>query len=334
MPGMLYYPFAVAPSPVISQAVLYWDDLSTVVAPGWQGRMSPAMRELLDNGLYRPIAPYDPDEPVPLAEIDVELDFALAQIPLDDLIPPRVAPHDHARTLFTEKLYPSVVEKLLSGGFAYRHPDSPNRLVASPALLHLVVSIVAHQIATDHNARFGGQGPRGLHPYTDSLSAHRVGIDPIPGQDSVAAWKIDIGALLPVPQGEISVRDLIAFREKYAAERVELMFAVQALLHSLRDLHPEDAARRASHDIEKALQDLQKAAQARRLALVTKSVAVTVATGSLALVAGMPDTALPATMMTVLSGLAVNIATSQSRGNSGSGDPTVYRYLERVKESN
>jgi hypothetical protein len=30
MPGMLYYPFADAPQPVIQQAVLYWDSLSTV----------------------------------------------------------------------------------------------------------------------------------------------------------------------------------------------------------------------------------------------------------------------------------------------------------------
>ncbi|MFF4880221.1 hypothetical protein [Micromonospora sp. NPDC000668] len=238
MPGMLYYPFADAPSQVINQAVLYWDNLSTVVAPGWRLRMSPAMRELLATDLYRPIEPYDAYEPVPLAVIEPELDFALAQIPLDDLIPPHNAPDGHARTLHVDKLHRSVVRNLLRRELVYRHPDSPNRLVGSPALMHLVVSIIADQIAANRNARFGGQGPLGLHPHTDVPSAHRLGTDPIPGQENAAGWKVDIGAVLPVPEGDIRIGDLVAFREKYAEERVRLMVTVQDLLHSLRECPP------------------------------------------------------------------------------------------------
>ncbi|MFG2067744.1 DUF6236 family protein [Micromonospora tulbaghiae] len=334
MPGMLYYPFADAPGPVINQAVLYWDSLSTVVAPGWRQRMRPAMRELLATDLYRPIEPYDAYEPVPLAVIEPELDFALAQIPLDDLIPPHNAPDEHARTLHVDKLHPSVVRSLLRRELVYRHPGSPSRLVGSTALMHLVVSIVADQIAANRNARFGGQGPLGLHPHTDVPSAHRLGADPIPGRETVAGWKVDIGALFPVPQGDISIGDLVAFREKYADERVRLMVTVQDLLHSLRDLHPDDVFLRVKHEIEEAVCDLHRAARARKLTLVKQSVAVTVATATAAVAVGLPEAALPASVLTVLGGIAVNVATNQTRydHSCSAGNPSAYRYLHRVQK--
>ncbi len=334
MAGMLYYPFADAPGPVISQAVLYWDSLSTVVAPGWRRRMSPVMGELIANDLYSPIEPYDAYEPVPLNDIGPQLDFALAEVPLDDLIPPRNAPDGHAQTLHVDKLHTSVVQALLRRELVYRHPASPRRLVGSPALMHVVVSIIADQIAADRNARFGGQGPRALHPYTDVPSAHRIGAEPIPGQRSIASWKVDIGALFPVPHGDVMIGDLVAFRERYADERVRLMVTVQDLLHNLRDLHPDDAFLRVKHEIEEAVRDLQQAARAQKLQLFKQSVAVTVATTAVAVAAGLPETALPASVLTVLGNIAVNVATNQTRYDYGgsAGNPAAYRYLYRVQK--
>ncbi|MGX4657842.1 DUF6236 family protein [Micromonospora sp. SCSIO 07396] len=329
---MLYYPFAVAPGPVISQAVLYWDSLSTVVAPEWEQRLSPAMRELLATDLYRPIEPSAAYEPVRLELIEPELDFALARIPLDDLIPPRNAPD--TQTLHVEKLHKSLVRRLLSHELVYPHPASPSRLVGSPALMHLVVSIVANQIAADRNARFGGQGPHGLHPHTDVPSAHRVGVDPMPGQRSTACWKVDIGGLLPVPPGDVSIVDLVAFRERYADERARLMFAVQDLLHTLRDRHPDEAFLRVKHEIEEAVRDLHEAARARRLTLLKQSLAVTVATTAVAVAAGLPETAPSASVLTVLGSIAVNVATNQIRHDysGNAGNPSAYRYLQRVQK--
>lgn len=334
MAGMLYYPFADAPRPVISQAVLYWDSLSTVVAPGWRQRMSPVMRELLATDLYSPIEPYDAYEPVPLNDIEPQLEFALAEIPLDDLIPPRNAPDGHAQTLHVDKLHRSVVQALLHRQLVYRHRDSPRRLVGSPALMQLVVSIVAGQIAADRNARFGGHGPRGLHPYTDLPSAHRLGADPIPGLRSIASWEVDIGALFPVPEDDVMIGDLVAFRERYADERVRLMVAVQDLLHSLRDLHPDDAFQRVKYEIDQAVRDLGQAARAQKLKLVKQSVAVTVATTAVAVAAGLPETALPASVLTVLGNIAVNVATNTTRyvHSGGADNPSAYRYLYRVQK--
>ncbi|WP_157739984.1 DUF6236 family protein [Micromonospora narathiwatensis] len=226
------------------------------------------------------------------------------------------------------------MRNLLRRELVYQHPDSPNRLVGSPALMHLVVSIIADQIAANRNARFGGQGPLGLHPHTDVPSAHRMGADPIPGRENVAGWKVDIGALFPVPQGDISIGDLVAFRERYTDERVRLMVTVQDLLHSLRNLHPNDAFLRVKHEIEEAVRDLQGAARARKLTLVKQSVAVTVATTAVAVAAGLPETALPASALTVLGNIAVNVATNQTRyDRSGSvGSPSAYRYLHRVQK--
>ena len=292
------------------------------------------MRELLANDLYSPIEPNDAYEPVPLNDIGPQIDFALAQIALDDLIPPRNAPDGHAQTLHVDKLHPTVVQELLRRDLVYRHPSSPHRLVGSPALMHLVVSIVADQIAADRNARYGGQGPRGLHPYTDVPSAHRLGADPIPGQRSMPSWKVDIGALFPVPHGDVLLGDLVAFRQKYEDERGRLMVTVQDLLHSLRDLHPDDAFLRVKHDIEEAARDLQQAARARKLKLFKQSVAVTVATTAVAFAAGLPETALPVSVLTVLGNIAVNVATDQTRYHyrGSAANPSAYRYLYRVQQ--
>ncbi|MFF4880222.1 hypothetical protein [Micromonospora sp. NPDC000668] len=61
---------------------------------------------------------------------------------------------------------------------------------------------------------------------------------------------------------------------------------------------------------------------------------VTVATTAVGVAAGLPETALSASVLTVLGNIAVNVATNQTRyDHSGSvGNPSAYRYLHRVQK--
>ncbi|MBQ0905781.1 hypothetical protein [Micromonospora sp. U21] len=336
MAGMLYYPFANAPAAVLHQAVLYWDDLATVVAPGWERRLSARMREMQDAGLYRPLEANMAFGPYELSEIEGELDHALKQVPPDDLIPPVSPPDAEFSTLHVDKLHESVVAELLARRLVYPHPHSSSRLVAAPALLHLVVSLIAGRIAFDSNRRSGCIGPQGLRPHTNVHTAYRLSTEPAPGYDVTACWQVDVGALLPVPR-DVMISDLVAFRAKYDAERRHLMLTIDKLLHELKQAgrHPQDAFRLVERDLSSAVAELQAAARATKWGWVKRSLAVTVASGAgfgASVAIAQPELAAP---LTVVSGLAVNIASSQSRrgvGRTALGQPADYTYLHRTTE--
>lgn len=333
MAGMLYYPFANPPLPVLHQAVLYWDNLSTVVAPGWRDRLTDSMRQLDSLGFYQPLEPYHKYEPLPLEQIAPELDAALAQVPLDDLLPPARGVEGDASTLHTDKLHPSVVEELLRKRLVSRMPGSPNRLLGSQALIHVVVSLVAGRIAAGNNGQAGWLGPTGLHPHTDRQIAHQLGTAPLSGLPTAMSWQVDIGGLLPVPQHPVVIDDLVAFRTRYDDERQRLMIAIQELLQQLQHTHahPRDVLLRVQQTLAEAAKDLRNAAKATRRSWMTRGLAVTVVVTA-AFAAGMPPVA--ALTLPIAADFAVNIATNPIRRSAagaanGSSD---YLYLHRTAQ--
>ncbi|SCL34858.1 hypothetical protein GA0074692_3943 [Micromonospora pallida] len=337
MAGMLYYPFANAPQPVIQQAALYWDSLSTVVAPGWEYRLSPGMRQLQKMQFYRPIEPYKSDERIALKEVVDELRYALAEVPTEELIVPDEPPATYAQTLDVHKLDQDVVGELLSRRLALPHPQTPIRLVGSPALIRLVIGVTVGHLAARANTRHGWAGPLGLHPHTDSAAAHRLNTDPIAGHEVTAGWQIDIGPLLPVPREDVSILDLLAFRQRYDDERVRMMHAIDDLLLGLRHAHPKDAFARVGYEFSEATKDLRGAAKTAKIDLVVKrglAVTVALAAGVAADVLDL-ESGLSTVALAVIGGLAVNVATVQLRHeHTGTvAHPQVYRYLHRVQKT-
>ncbi|WP_139131815.1 hypothetical protein [Micromonospora chersina] len=330
MAGMLYYPFANAPVPVLQQAILYWDDLATVVAPGWEDRLTDRMKEVQDAGLYRPLEAQRAFGPFELHEIEVELDHALKQVPLDALNPPTEPADGEFSTLHVDKLHKSVVKELLQQKLVYPHRDSPSRLVAAPALLNIVVSLIARRIAADNNARSGCTGPQGLRPHTDITAAHQLGTEPTPGYDVTACWQVNVGPLLPVPRADVMVGDLVRFRTKYDPERQRLMLAIDELLHQLEQAgrHPQDAFRLVERELADATAELAAAARSTKWSWVTRPVAAFVALTTSFAASAQPDLNVP---LMVLSNGAVNLATTQSRRDVSRG-VTDYTYLHRTQK--
>ncbi|MFG2105780.1 DUF6236 family protein [Micromonospora chersina] len=333
MAGMLYYPFANAPAPVLQQAILYWDDLATVVAPGWEDRLSARMREVQDAGLYRPLEAHRAFGPFELHEIEEELGHALKQVPFDALRPPGEPPQGEFSTLHVDKLHKSVVKGLLQQGLVYRHPDSPSRLVAAPALLNVLVSLIARRLAADINAQSGCTGPEGLRPHTDIKEAHLLGTDPTLGYDVTACWRVNVGPLLPVPGDDVMIGDLVRFRTKYDAERQRLMLAIDDLLHQLKqaDRHPKDAFRLVERELTEATRELHAAAHSTKWSWVTRPVAAFVALAAGFGAAAQPDLNLLNVPLMALSSGAVNIATTRSRRDV-SRVAADYTYLHRTQE--
>ncbi|MCA2212582.1 hypothetical protein [Jidongwangia harbinensis] len=317
MPSMLYYPLAAAPTPVIQRAVLYWDGLRTVVAPGWESRLEPEMLAMRDREFYTPIQPYDHFNDV-LAEgvISSELEHAVREIGEAALIPQQPPALDSKTMLHTGKLEDSVVEMLISRGYAARHPDSPWRLYGSPQLMHLLISIIAAQVAADNNRRHGSEGPDGLHPHTDIAAAFRMNADPVAGREISHGWRVDIGPLLPVPGPGVEISSLWEFRQRHDQARSEMMNAIMEFLGTLQGLYPQDAYTRVERRLNHAREQIARYGKEsgvplslRKGALVTVAVAAEYA-GELL---DVPGFGVGVATLAVVSGLAVNVASAPIR---------------------
>ncbi|WP_091193656.1 DUF6236 family protein [Micromonospora narathiwatensis] len=331
---MLYYPFSNAPLPVLYQAVLYWDDLATVVASGWQNRVNDRMREVHDAGLYRPIEPYEDFEPIEIGAIEAELNHALDSMPLDDLMPPSSNIDERTNILHLEKIHGSVADELRRHRLVREVPGAPWRLIGSPALVHVVVSVVAEQIARQANERVGFTSEIGLRPHTDMSIAHRLGLEPISGQMATPGWRVDIGQLLPVPAGDVMLSDLLRFRKDYDHERRRMMRAIDDLLMQLsHGQHPADVFRSVKQELAEATEELHAAAGARWKVWSRRAIGVTVATGGAYVGGAASGTSGAITAgLAVLSGVMINVATDTIRGTqAGDSGWQRYRYLHRVQ---
>jgi hypothetical protein len=337
---MLYYPFFNAPPPVLYQAVLYWDSIATVVASEWEDRISDPMREVYDAGLYRPIAPYSAFEPLPAVSIEAELEHVLETVPIDDLMPPGDEFDERYSVLHLDKLDDSLADLLRSLGLVREIPSMPWRLIASPTLVHLVVSILADQIARQANDRLGFTAPTSLRPHTDVPLAHRLALKPVEGRPTASCWNVDIGALLPVPTNPVPIGQLVRFRASHDEERQAMMHAIDDLLMGLsQGQHPHDVFDRVKRELADATAALHAAARSANwwAALDKKRSIKALVTAGTAYLGGDLLTssatgALATAALTVVGSVAINIATDSTRSEvPAPGSPARYRYLHSVR---
>jgi hypothetical protein len=334
---MLYYPFFNAPLPVLYQAVLYWDNIATVVASGWQERISDLMREVYDAGLYRPVEPEREFEPLEVVSIEAQLDHALDTIPINELLPPGDGFDARSSVLHLGKLNDSLADLLRGLGLAREVPSMPGRLIASPTLVHLVVSMLAEEIAQQANDRAGFTSPTSLRPHTDLQLAHRLALEPAVGRPTAPCWRVDIGALLPIPTGDVAISELLRFREAHDEERRVMMGAIDDLMMGLgQGQHPQDVFHRVEHELADATAALHAAARSTKWGRWGKrSIAAVVAAAGFYEYDRITSTrdAVAAAALTLFSSVAVNIATDSTRAAIPEpGGVARYRYLHSVQQ--
>ncbi|WP_280353095.1 DUF6236 family protein [Nocardia abscessus] len=357
MPDLLYYPRINAPRSVIYEAMLYWDRLVTVVPPGSpEEYLDPAMRQVHAAGFYMPLVADDwPMMPGrDLERVLWQLTHMLDQIPADDLIP-NGGPDNY---VYAAKLSSEIRDELERRGLSLRLDRSRLRIHVSAATQLCLISTAARDIARRFRERDGRDGRNVLYPYTDSPAAHLFAHMPFapdyrppfsndltpgrsprwaaelsfPERRTALCWEVQVGGLLPVPNDEVLLDDLITFRERYDGERQRLMEAIDRLVRGLQRNydHPQDVLHEVRRDLESALADLTAAGRSTRIKWVRRSVTV-----SIALAAGYAGQKLfpEATwVLGVIGGAAINIATNQTRptGHGVAGD---FSYLHRVRSA-
>jgi hypothetical protein len=147
-----------------------------------------------------------------------------------------------------------------------------------------------------------------------------------PARETSGEAHFHLGELLPAPGAEVPIPKLIKFRQRYNDERMELMEALDDLIHevSAERATSEETLRVCARRIARASDDVRMAGRARRIDWVRGAVATTIAAGAAASAAGFQQWQW---LLGLLSGYTVNVATAKV---GSAWTPGPYSYLHRV----
>ncbi|MFI0425133.1 hypothetical protein [Spongiactinospora sp. 9N601] len=339
---MLYYPGTVPPDEAIFQAVLYWDFLASVSPPQWAPQ-GDAMRRLVDADLYRPVFVHDGRyDQIFMKGFAATLPTILRDRPLDDILAPSRIPGGNRVPPIHNTRFPLTVRQYLLelGLLRMDDPDDPQWLFASPEIRHLLFAIAAEHVAGESSLH----GDKKMFAYTlddtffwdthrdwwsmadDRLYGRfrdrRDASEPVKGPLRTC-WQIELGDLLPTPSPGTDLSNLIKFRERYADERLRLVRGVSQLQNNLRDIDgdPISSLNNVKGEVRAAVNDLQRAASSRAISLIKRPIYSFIAAG-----AGLNAIKYPefGVIWTVVSGIAVNLATAQIAGPDPNSRPFTY----------
>lgn len=332
MPTLLYYPLVQPPEPVLHQALLYWDGVASVVPEDPEVRrvaLTPELADLADRGLYRPL-PWSAGNVRLIGGIGEavrELLWELRALASQQEAPGRLMPLD--RRLYPSKIGHYLEEEAVRLGLGRRveAESGGHWSLAVPREVQLLfIGAAARELSA-------GAGPDSAYmPYTDHASAHEMAVRPLERGSALAAWQVEIGRLLPVPAPGTPLRDVLAFRERYDAERRRLMSAVHALLAELRRHweQPADVLAAMRDGLGEAVDDFHGAVRSSRLAWVRRGLAVTVGlAGAAAGALVVPD--MDWLVGAVAGGYAINVAAQEVRPLQRRRAEHPFAYLQHVR---
>lgn len=312
----MYYPFVHPPRPVLWQALLYWDNL-TSIAPveGYQYQFGPELTALEDLGLYR--AAHADDLPSrALANLVRDLRRVVEELPGEDLVPVP-GPLDASNRVYWGKLPLTIQDELVGIGALAREDDGMFRV--SPVLLSQLMIVLAKHLAG---------ASRGVIPFTDSIPAHKVAFAPL-GPDlslrQALAWQMDIGGLLPIPGPNTPLKKVLKFRAAHSDELEELTREVRQLLEAASDPTGQADPVAVQKKIKKAVGQVEKAGHGDNITWVKRSLLVLGAIGA----AAASTYLLPgaAWLLNTLAGLGTGVSTVVTRP----GVSTEFAYLQRLQ---
>ncbi|WP_327392341.1 hypothetical protein OG533_15790 [Streptomyces sp. NBC_01186] len=329
MPTLLYYPLVRPPQEVLHQALLYWDDVASVVPRDpdvYEAAVTEELKDLKERGLYHPVVlgieyrrPLDEDS-LHLGVLYQELRKLAARTPS-----PQASVLD--AFLLRSKFGHAVEDAIVRLGLGRRIESSERWHGASLAVTRevrlLVLGALAQGVASTSDNR-------AYTPYTDQRSADVTSLRPMAHGSCVSAWRVELGRLLPLPAPGTSTSEVLAFRDRYAAERERLMSATQTMLCDLRREweHPADVLVRMRVELKRAREDYQAAARASRMAWVHRFVSVTVGVTTAA--AGALVVPELAWIAGIAGSIGFNIATREVRPLFDRTKEHPFSYLHQV----
>jgi hypothetical protein len=342
MVGMLYYPGTIPPEPVVYQAVLYWDFLSTIAPVEYEPVPGDTLHQIRDAGLYEPLNLHSDRYRSDLDRaFSADLRLLERRFGLDRLLPSEAdvaaantGTDSNDLTWYSLRRFPTdLTERIIGAGLgAWRVPGE--QIWVTPAVRQLLFAIAADYIV-DRTARSDEfVAGKTLFSYTDRDNFFWAGHRPLPDEAGHTVdprwaphpcWQVEMGGLFPIPAPGTPLDRVIAFRQRYDAERRRLIKAVSTLKHQLHQQagSPKEVMADLRQELDDAVSDLAAAARAAKLAWVKRSTLVFIAVGAAASIGALPALGF---LLGVIGGVAVNLATNQIAGASEQSRKFTYLY--------
>jgi hypothetical protein len=326
MSALLSYPLINPSTSMLYQALLYWDGIATIAPHDHRGHLSPDMRRVDDEGLYRSIS----------AE-RILRDPATADAALNQLLKLQARAELDGEAnqavpwvrIVNGKLPHQLFEDIAELGLGQYDSRSQSMLMEGTAASALL-SIVAREAADRRASASGHLTSNGLMPHTDQAWAFRVANlsdAPAPERRPVTCLQLEIGNLLPVPAEETSIASILEFRQRYDDERRRMMLEFDNFVHDLSSSynHPDDIRHVVAHELELARADFFRAAGGKGIRFLSRSLWLLIAAAASYGSTGIPHWQW---LGNTTAGVAINVATSSARpGANGRFDRT---YLQRI----
>ncbi|MFC7724917.1 hypothetical protein ACFQW6_07355 [Nocardioides sp. GCM10028917] len=331
---LLYYPLVHPPRRTLLEATLYWDSL-TSLAPGpasegwyvWEEDL----RVLEGEGVYRRTHL----EPMML-EHDVVLDRVMDRItevidhadPSTLTVPDRFAPDTR---LWSGKLPSRVEEGLRERRLLVDDDRHEGALRGNPQILLASIACLAEEASMLLEEQTGNR----VVPSTDNRYSHACATIPLPSTGAEVSWMVDVGQLLPIPDADTPIADVIQFRNSHTDELGRCLDASRNMLAELRQeiANPREVVMEFAQRLTAAITDLQNAGKSRfrwgvkRASWLTVATGATAVGGSAAIDVSVHATPLVLALSTVGGGIAVNLASAPTRPRDDN-----FTYLHQLSE--
>lgn len=318
---LLYYPLIHPPKRTLFEATLYWDSLTSLVPdPARRGsyELHDDLRLLEDAGRYRrtELEPMMLGQNEALERAMKTVSRVIKRADKKKLVIPDQLGAD--TRLWSGKL-PAVVEwKLRERGLLVEDSRQDGALRGNPQVLLATMACFAEEASM-----LLERPERRVVPTTDNRYSHECATIPLTKASAQTSWMIDVGELLPVPDDETPISDVMEFRRKYNDELSRCMTASREMLAELRREidNPREVVMAFNEELTQAITDLRSAGRARIRWAAKRASWFTIATGAAvtATTAAAHAESLggAATLIvaanTVVGGLAVNFASTPTR---------------------
>jgi len=271
----LYYPTIAVPSGTwLRSALLYWDEVASIVPEDWEHRQlvpfTPEIDFLRKEEIFRPIRPdafimHGPWQRVDEfhKELRERIDSSTFQKHLmegDRHLDARIHPDKVALNFFYDFLEPA--------GLARKDDSDSHWLLFERRTALLYMSCLAKYLAeTDAEA---------VSPSTDLPIYERLSLDALRPQDGFACIDVELGKLLPIPRDEVALSDILEFRRRRRQELLSFRGIMDNFQTTLsRATNPAElkgAAVSIGENMEKGLNDLKAILDDGRVATIMGSI--------------------------------------------------------------
>jgi hypothetical protein len=215
---ILYYPTIRIPSDTwIKQALLYWDQIGSIVPQTWEGRpVIPLSQEIDYLKSEEAFRPFDPDSLLnrddtwgSLQELEDEFRSITSSAEFVRIVPSlkrQISSHVHIKKVGHELFYNFLEPQ----GLARRDESNPDWYVFEDNCALLYMSLLAKYLSDiDIQSTFPGTDHKGYESLLFRTSSRQKGF---------ACLDTRFSNVLPVPRNDVSLQDILAFKRRRQSE--------------------------------------------------------------------------------------------------------------------